>query len=353
MSITVAGPAPPISETEPETPARRRLTGWQVSVVTCIIILIGLGLATYAAAASYESVTRLASAHNLPLPQWTPVGIDGGLFGVIILNIALTWANMPLGLLRLMSRMFAALMVAANAAGGWPDPVSVGLRVAAPVLFIVLVETAQAVLLRHHRDLGGAEGIPAVRWLLAPAPTYRLWRRMKLWRVRDYGAALGMEMSLLLATDRLAAHYDPFDWRKKAPQTLVRMLREGIFMEDALVQVAELTAGPPPGVQPEPSSSGPGDRPEPVQAGPDSGSGHRPHPGSGRRRRGRGRRRSSGSAAASEVSTAVEIMTMKAANPGMSNAKIGEALEVSGSYVGRILNKPSIPGPDQQAVNPG
>ena len=39
-----------------------------------------LGLAAYAAAASYESVSGLAAAHHVPLSRLNPLGIDGGLF---------------------------------------------------------------------------------------------------------------------------------------------------------------------------------------------------------------------------------------------------------------------------------
>ena len=51
-------------------------------------------------------------------------------------------------------------------------------------------------LLRRARDEDG-EGIPASRWLLDFRGTLRLWRRMKLWRIRDYAAAVDMELSRL------------------------------------------------------------------------------------------------------------------------------------------------------------
>ena len=45
----------------------------------------------------------------------------------------------------------------------------------------------------------------------------------------------------------------------------------------------------------------------------------------------------------------MEIVTMKAAKPDMSNAEIGRTLGVSGSYVGRVLNNQPVSGPDQRA----
>lgn len=230
----------------------KALKPWQVVTVTCLIIVIALGLAVYAAAASYESVSREAAAHNVPLPRLNPLGLDGGLFGVIVLNVALTWMRQPLGWLRLTARLFAAGTITANAAAGWPDPVGVGLRIAAPLLFVVLAEVASAILLRRHRGEGGEEGVPLARWLLAPRPTFVLWRRMKLWRIRDYRVAVDMELSRLQAIEKLTGFYPGKDWRQAVPGDLAWMLRNGVRMEEALARVAELTkpAGPvvPPAV---------------------------------------------------------------------------------------------------------
>lgn len=216
---------------------------WKIATVACFIILIALGLAGYAAAASYESVSHLAASKNVPLSTYTPAGIDGGLFGVIVIDIALTWAGQPLGWLRLMARLFAAGTIAANASAGWPDAAGVGLRIAAPALFVVLTEVARAVLLRRNRDQGvREEGIPLARWLIAPAQTFAMWRRMMLWRVRDYSEAVELDLSRRRAIVALNSRYAPGDWRKAAPADLVWMLRNGVRMTEALGLVDALTA---------------------------------------------------------------------------------------------------------------
>jgi hypothetical protein len=206
------------------------------------VVLVVLVLAAYAAAGSYESLSHLAARHRVPLPQYAPIGLDGGLIGTILLSTGLTWAGHPIGWLRMAARMFAAGTVAANAAAGWPDPVAVFLRVFAPALLVIITEAVHSVLLARRED--ARDPIPFARWLLAPWPTFRLWRRMVLWRVNSYSRAVDMELDRLRAVRALAAKYKGQDWRKAAPDDLVWMLRRGVKMPEALAAVAELTARP-------------------------------------------------------------------------------------------------------------
>lgn len=219
----------------------RELTKWQARgavAAAALVILAAAGLAVYAAAASYASVSHLAATRGVPLPRLNPVGLDGGLAGIITFDIVLTWMRRPIWLLRAAARLFALGTIAANATAGWPDPVGVGLRIAAPVLFVVIVESARAFLL--GRDSASSGGIPLARWLLAFRSTFRLWRRMKLWGIRSYAEAVDMELSRLVAIEQLSAKY-PDGWQQEAPADLVFMLARGVRMEQALEIVAELT----------------------------------------------------------------------------------------------------------------
>ncbi|MER6443614.1 DUF2637 domain-containing protein, partial [Streptomyces venezuelae] len=60
------------------------------------------------------------------------------------------------------------------------------------------------------------EGVRITRWLLSPVPTFKLWRRMKLWELRSYEQAVGMEQDRLIYQARLQARYGR-SWRRKAP----------------------------------------------------------------------------------------------------------------------------------------
>jgi hypothetical protein len=71
---------------------------------------------------------------------------------------------------------------------------------------------------------------------------------MRLWEITDYRQALDVELSRLVAIERLGEKY-PGGWEKAAPADLVFMLTRGVRMAEALVKVAELTA-PEPGQEP-------------------------------------------------------------------------------------------------------
>jgi Protein of unknown function (DUF2637) len=301
-------------------------TRWQAAGVAAIVgmtALIGLGLAAYSAAASYESVSGLAVTHHVPLPRLNPLGIDGGLFGVIVISVALIWMGVRIPWLRATARLFAVGTVAANAAAGWPDPVSVGLRVAAPVLFVVLMETVSAVLL--HRG-GEAEGIPLSRWLLDFRGTARLWRRMKLWRIRDYAQAVDVELSRLDAIEKLAEKFGPA-WEEKVPGNVAWMLRAGVRMDDALKRVAELTAEPQGELRTVASGVTPAKRSRVTK-------GAKSTPRTGRQVR-----------VPADVDTQAEALKILDAEPGISGRELGKRLGLDPSYGCRLKKKLGAPAP--------
>lgn len=238
--------------------------GRRPAVVAAFVTLIAVGLGVYAAAASYDTVSHLAAAKGVALPRLNPIGIDGGLAGVIILDIVASWLDEPIWWLRLAARVFAAGTVAANASAGWPDSVGTGLRVAAPLLFVVITEAGRTLLLRHKkaeerkrkhaarlarraarraaRDKRRGDRIPVLRWLLDFRGTLAIWRRMKLWQEPSYKSAVSMELERLAAIERLTAAYHPIAWRHKAPADLVWMLTSGVRMTEALARVSELVS---------------------------------------------------------------------------------------------------------------
>lgn len=234
---------------QPSPGREKRDWSWvKPALVAVVVMAVALGLAAYAAAASYESVRTLAHQHGLPLWKQYPISLDGGLIGVTVISLTLLAIGQPLWWLRWVARLFALGTIAANAAAGWPDPVGITLRVWPSVLFVVVVEAAQAVLIRHLKKRRQAaepkrtprDRIPLARWMLAFGPTYDLWKRMKLWRIRSYTVAIRTELSRQQAVVKLAEHYAPYDWRRDAPQDLVWMLDTGVRIDEALARVATL-----------------------------------------------------------------------------------------------------------------
>ncbi|WP_229898124.1 DUF2637 domain-containing protein, partial [Streptomyces anulatus] len=68
------------------------------------------------------------------------------------------------------------------------------------------------------------EGVRLTRWLLSPVPTFKLWRRMKLWELRSYEQVIKLEQDRLIYQARLQARFGR-NWRRKAPIESMMPLR--------------------------------------------------------------------------------------------------------------------------------
>lgn len=210
--------------THADPDGRRQLKRWQVIGACVLVCTVAAILVSYGAAASYQSLSHLAAAKSVPLPRLNPIGLDGGLVGIVALDIILTWAWHPIGWLRFTARLFAAGTLAANAAAGWPDPIGVFLRIFAPALVVIISEAVRTVLLDRARE--GRDAIPLARWILAPLPTFRLWRRMVLGNLTDYPRAVELEAARLHARDLIRAASES-DRTLAIPAALHRSIRTG------------------------------------------------------------------------------------------------------------------------------
>jgi Protein of unknown function (DUF2637) len=92
--------------------AARLSRGQRAAVGTAAAL--GLGLAAYGVAGSYQTVCGLAARRGVPLALLVPVGIDGGLIGVVVLDLVLSWIGQPIGWLRQFARVLTVGTVAAN-----------------------------------------------------------------------------------------------------------------------------------------------------------------------------------------------------------------------------------------------
>ncbi|MFF6778643.1 DUF2637 domain-containing protein [Streptomyces sp. NPDC012637] len=191
-------------------------------VVAGAVIIAGIGFA-----GSYAAVRELAVDKGFgTFSYFFPIGIDAGICVLLALDLLLTWIRIPFPLLRQTAWLLTAATIAFNGAAAWPDPLGVGMHAVIPVLFVVAVEAARHAVGRIADITADKhmEGVRLTRWLLSPIPTFRLWRRMKLWELRSYEQVIKLEQDRLIYQARLQARFGRA-WRRKAPVEALMPLR--------------------------------------------------------------------------------------------------------------------------------
>ncbi|MEU8524300.1 MULTISPECIES: DUF2637 domain-containing protein [Streptomyces] len=191
-------------------------------VVAGAVVIAGIGFA-----GSYAAVRELAVQKGFgTFSYFFPIGIDAGICVLLALDLLLTWIRIPFPLLRQTAWLLTAATIAFNGAAAWPDPLGVGMHAVIPVLFVVAVEAARHAVGRIADITADKhmEGVRLTRWLLSPVPTFRLWRRMKLWELRSYEQVIKLEQDRLIYQARLQARYGRA-WRRKAPVEALMPLR--------------------------------------------------------------------------------------------------------------------------------
>ncbi|MFJ8231882.1 DUF2637 domain-containing protein [Streptomyces sp. NPDC094448] len=191
-------------------------------VVAGAVVIAAIGFA-----GSYAAVRDLAERKGFgDFALVFPIGIDAGICVLLALDLLLTWMRIPFPLLRQTAWLLTVATIAFNGAASWPDPLGVGMHAVIPVLFVVTVEAARHAIGRIADITADKhmEGVRLTRWLLSPVPTFKLWRRMKLWELRSYEQVIKLEQERLIYQARLQARYGRA-WRRKAPVESLMPLR--------------------------------------------------------------------------------------------------------------------------------
>ncbi|MEU6013945.1 DUF2637 domain-containing protein [Streptomyces sp. NPDC047515] len=201
-------------------------------VVAGAVLIAAIGFA-----GSYAAVRELALQKGFGnFSLVFPIGIDAGICVLLALDLLLTWMRIPFPLLRQTAWLLTAATIAFNGAAAWPDPLGVGMHAVIPVLFVVSVEAARHAVGRIADITADKhmEGVRLTRWLLSPVPTFKLWRRMKLWELRSYEQVIKLEQDRLIYQARLQARFGR-SWRRKAPiESLMplRLAKYGVPLAD-------------------------------------------------------------------------------------------------------------------------
>ncbi|MFJ9522732.1 DUF2637 domain-containing protein [Kitasatospora sp. NPDC101801] len=214
------------------TRAHRILLG-VVAAGACLISGIGF-------AGSYNAVRELALEKGFGSFSYAfPIGVDAGIVVLLALDLVLTWLRIPFPLLRQTAWLLTAATIAFNAAASWGDALGMAMHAVIPVLFVVVVEASRhavgriaAITADRHM-----ESVRLMRWLLSPVPTFRLWRRMKLWELRSYDETVRLEQNRLVYRAQLRFRYGR-GWRRSAPfQALLplKLAKYGVPLDPSIL----------------------------------------------------------------------------------------------------------------------
>ncbi|MCQ4045814.1 DUF2637 domain-containing protein [Streptantibioticus rubrisoli] len=225
---------PPGSAAEPATGQPQERQPWErlkdkgaARTLVGVIVAGTVVIASIGFAGSYAAVRDLALHKGFGwFANVFPIGIDAGIVVLLALDLLLTWFRIPFPLLRQTAWLLTAATIAFNGASAWPDPLGVGMHAVIPVLFVVSVEAARHAIGRTADITADKhmEGVRITRWLLAPVPTFLLWRRMKLWELRSYDQVIKLEQERLVYQARLRSRFGR-GWRRKAPVESLMPLR--------------------------------------------------------------------------------------------------------------------------------
>ncbi|OKJ31668.1 hypothetical protein AMK24_28405 [Streptomyces sp. CB02366] len=202
-----------------------------------VVIAGAVVIAAIGFAGSYAAVRELAEDKGFGTFSLVfPIGIDAGICVLLALDLLLTWMRIPFPLLRQTAWLLTAATIAFNGAASWPDPLGTAMHAVIPVLFVVAVEAARHAVGRIADITADKhmEGVRLTRWLLSPIPTFKLWRRMKLWELRSYEQVIKLEQDRLIYQARLQARFGR-NWRRKAPiesMMPLRLAKYGVPLAD-------------------------------------------------------------------------------------------------------------------------
>jgi hypothetical protein len=189
--------------------------------------LAAAGVGALGLIASFDAVSEAAARWGFDEPWMLPVGIDVAIPVFTVANLLLIRMDMALAWVRFVPWVLTLVTCGLNVAAGnslWAK-VAHGTM---PLLWVVFSEIGAHIYAVRIGAVTGRrmEKIRFSRWVLAPLSTFALWRRMTLWEVTSYSAALACERERLLARADLHERYG-WQWRWKTPRRERVMLRMG------------------------------------------------------------------------------------------------------------------------------
>lgn len=234
-AATASGTRPAASTTRTDGP------GAVMTALTVLAVAGGAALAGIGFSGSYSALVKLGFSHSFGDFSYAfPVGVDAGIVVLLALDLHLIRRGTPWPVLRLLAHGFTAATIYFNAASAGPllaDPTGSAMHAVIPVMFIAAVEAGRRLVIRMARIEAGHrfDGVPLHRWLLAPWPSFRMFRRMRLYGIPSYERAVDLERERVVYRVMLEREHGG-DWRKApADQRLpLTMAPFGLSVDEAL-----------------------------------------------------------------------------------------------------------------------
>ncbi|MFX4293599.1 DUF2637 domain-containing protein [Streptomyces bohaiensis] len=192
---------------------------------------------------SYATLRKVAFEQwgfSAELAKWFPVGVDTAIVAFLALDLVLIRRGVPWPLLRVAAHGMTAATVWFNASAHGSvtaDTTRSAAHALMPLLFVVGIEAARRLVVQTARlETGTAmDRVPLHRWLLAPWPTARLYRRMRLCGITSYPEMIARDRDLMGYQQWLARKHDG-DLTQADPDALLpmEMAKYGISVTEAL-----------------------------------------------------------------------------------------------------------------------
>jgi hypothetical protein len=156
------------------------------------VVLLGVG-GFYG---SFRNVAHLAELHHIDSPWLVPAVVDGAIAMFTLLDLGLTQQRKRVAWLHWVEWALVVVTVVLNVSGS-TDAFGLAAHSSLPLLWVFAVAATKATMAAQVAEKG--ERIPLRRWVCAPWPTLRLWRRMSVWGITSYEAGLDLERRRVLA----------------------------------------------------------------------------------------------------------------------------------------------------------
>ncbi|MEY9944724.1 DUF2637 domain-containing protein [Kitasatospora sp. GAS1066B] len=208
--------------------------------LTLVALAGGTVLAGIGFTGSYASLVHLGFSHGLGRFSYAfPVGVDAGIVVLLAMDLHLIRRGTPWPVLRLLAHGFTGATIYFNAASngaGLADPTGTAMHAVVPLMFVAAVEAGRRLVIVTARIEAGhaAAGVPVHRWLLAPVPSWRMYRRMRLYGIPSYTRAVELERERLVYRVMLERDHGDVGQAPADLRLPLTMARFGLSVDEAL-----------------------------------------------------------------------------------------------------------------------